>query len=90
MVPLGVGKRFLATGIRVQYPDVNVYVFRGWPPGMDMFQSQDFLEKSTGASQDVLFTESRHVIIINDAHSSYYDDALWGYFLKACSHQVAP
>lgn len=62
---------------------MNVYVFRGWPSGMDMFKSQDFLEKSTAVSQDVLFAESRHVIIIDDAHSSYYDDALWGYFLKS-------
>lgn len=69
--------------IHVQYPDMNVYVFRGWPSGMDMFKSQDFLEKSTAVSQDVLFAESRHVIIIDDAHSSYYDDALWGYFLKS-------
>lgn len=40
---------------------------------MGIFQSQDFLGTYC----------SHHVIIIDDAHSSYYDDdASWGYFLK--------
>lgn len=36
------------------------------------------VEKSIGVSQDVFFVGLRHVIIIDDAQSSYYDDPLFG------------
>ena len=63
--------------------ELSIHVSRGWPEGLDGFQSTRYLEEATGRTEDELFGQPSHVIIIDDAQSSYYDDQLWGDFLKS-------
>lgn len=59
----------------------KVHVFSGWPAGMRNNESFAHIESLVGIGMNEIFVAQDRVIFIDDAQSSYYDDAFWG-FLK--------
>jgi hypothetical protein len=71
---------FVHRNIVQNFPELKVYQFLGWPPGMSAQGSKKYLEENVKTTTGGLLVAHDTVVFIDDAQSSYYDHQLWSLF----------